>query len=69
MFERPDCPRAPELNETSDGSPKEYKNMIYMAFSCFKVLANWFEVVNHYVLPAGHSHDLQDQAWALLKGG
>lgn len=67
MFSDPKCPRAPELNETSDGSPKEYKNVLYMAFACLKVLIDWFHTVNHYFLPPGHSHDLQDQTWATLK--
>jgi len=67
MFNKPDCPRAPELNETSDGSPKEYKNILYLAFACFKILAGWFDTVNHYFLGPGHSHDAQDQVWKVLK--
>jgi hypothetical protein len=67
MLSRPDCPRAPELNETSDGSPKEYKNISMLCFAAFKVLINWFPTVNHYYLHPGHSHDLQDQAWATMK--
>jgi hypothetical protein len=67
MFNRPDCPRAPELNETSDGSPKEYKNILYLAFAAFKVLVGWFETVQHYFLGPGHSHDAQDQTWKVLK--
>jgi hypothetical protein len=67
MLSKPDCPRAPEINETSDGSPKEYKNTLMLCFAAFKVLINWFPTVNHYYLPPGHSHDLQDQAWSVLK--
>jgi hypothetical protein len=69
MFSRPNIARAPTLNETSDGSPKEYKNVLYMAWSCFLVLTDWFREVSHYYLMPGHSHDLQDQAWKTLKQG
>ena len=67
MLQRPNCPRAPELNETSDDSPKEYKNVLMLCFAAMKVLFNWFHNVNHYYLHPRHSHDLQDQAWAVLK--
>ena len=67
MFSKQDVVRAPVLNETTDGSSKEYKNTANMAFACFKVLSGWFDEVNLFFLPPGHSHDLQDQAWANLK--
>ncbi len=59
--------RAPELNETSDNSLKKYHNLIYLAFSAFKVHVGWFDLVNHFFLPPGHSHDLEDQRFKLLK--
>ena len=38
-----------------------------LCFSAFLVFIDWFQEVNHYFLHPGHSHDLQDQAWAVLK--
>ena len=67
MFSRSNCPRSPVLYETTDGSPKEYKNMINMCFAAFKVCTSMFKEVYLYFLPPGHSHDLQDQAWSNLK--
>jgi len=67
MLKQPNVPRAPVLYETSDGSPKEYKNMVNMCHACFKVLVGMFDEVNMIFLPPGHSHDLQDQAWKHLK--
>jgi hypothetical protein len=69
MLSRPNCPRSPELNETSDGSPKEYKNALYLAFAALKVLIGWFECTHHYFLGPGHSHDEQDSIWKTLKNG
>ena len=51
---------SPELNETSDGSPKEYKNSAYLAFAALKIIIRWFERVNHFFLGPGHSHEEQD---------
>jgi len=69
MFSIPDHPRAPELNETSDGSPKEYKNSVYLAFAALKIIIGWFERVNHFFLGPGHSHEEQDGIWHVLKNG
>jgi hypothetical protein len=69
MLSCPNCPRSPELNETSDGSPKEYKNALYLAFAALKVLIGWFERTHHYFLGPGHSHDEQDSIWKSLKNG
>jgi hypothetical protein len=69
IFSKPDCPRAPELNETFDSSLKEYKNTVYLAWACLKVMMNWFTRANHFYLMPGHSHDAQDQVWKVLKTG
>ncbi len=63
---KPDI-RAPELNETSDNGPAEYHNLIYLAWSAFKVRVGWFDIVNHFFLPPEHSYDLEDQRFKLLK--
>lgn len=67
MFARGNVARAPELNETSDGSPKEYKNALYLAFAALKVFFGWFPRINHYFLGPGHSHDEQDAIWKIIK--
>lgn len=69
MFTLSNCAQAPTLFETTDGSPKEYKNVVDLCSACFKVLTGMFEEVYLYFLPPGHSHDLQDQAWSHLKKG
>jgi hypothetical protein len=69
MFTLSNCAQAPTLFETTDGSPKEYKNVVNLCSACFKVLTGMFEEVYLYFLPPGHSHDLQDQAWSHLKKG
>jgi hypothetical protein len=69
IFSKPDCSHAPELNKIFDGSPKEYKNTVYLAWACLKVMMNWFTRANHFYLMLGHSHDTQDQVWKVLKIG
>jgi hypothetical protein len=60
IFSKSDCLRIPELNETSDSSPKEYKNTVYLVWACLKVM-NWFTRANYFYLMSGYFHDAQDQ--------
>jgi hypothetical protein len=69
IFSKSDCLRALELNETFDNSPKEYKNTVYLAWACLKVMINWFTRGNHFYLMSSHSHDTQDQVWKVIKIG
>ena len=67
MFSVLDHSHAPELNETSDESPKKYKNTVYLAFAALKIITGWFERVNHFFLGPGHLHEEQDRIWHVLK--